>query len=436
MKATTTGRKSILLEDITTRTTDSLDFSDRIVKWELGYGHLIVATPNQVHIFNENYINTPIIIDGRNDVRIISIGKKNFLIVDNNSIWVYTYTGRLHLNPRYSGSQTQVVSLNSNCISLGLDILVIRDYSDQTVIHVFYLIPGANRQDEPLKIKSKNPVTAVSMCRAGGNDDQYLVFIDVNRDLFLTSIVSGTDFPTYKIGTQVLSVMWASESNILVGLHDSCYSVWYCPGEASSDPTLIALTTLTFETSEFGKNISIENFDGSNITFCSSGILYTVGVKIYCEVLHKCVYDNLWDKALKICRLAQNTILWSTLAAIASKKNQLDITEEAYSAALQIDKVNYLQYIKELPQSGPEQMAENSLMNGRITEAEIILLHNKKISEAISFSIRMHRWDRALEIAEKHNIDTDLVLVERKKYLAILNREEMNQNFIQKSKLI
>lgn len=248
LKATTTGRKSILLEDITTRTTDSLDFSDRIVKWELGYGHLIVATPNQVHIFNENYINTPIIIDGRNDVRIISIGKKNFLIVDNNSIWVYTYTGRLHLNPRYSGSQTQVASLNSNCISLGLDILVIRDYSDQTVIHVFYLIPGANRQDEPLKIKSKNPVTAVSMCRAGGSDDQYLVFIDVNRDLFLTSIVSGTDFPTYKIGTQVLSVMWASESNILVGLHDSCYSVWYCPGEASSDPTLIALTTLTFET--------------------------------------------------------------------------------------------------------------------------------------------------------------------------------------------
>lgn len=125
---------------------------------------------------------------------------------------------------------------------------MIRDHSDQSVIHVFYLIPGANRQDEPLKIKSKNPVTAVAMCRAGGSDDQYMVFIDVNRDLFLTSIVSGTDFPTHKIGTQVLSVMWASESNILVGLHDSCYSVWYCPGEASADPTLIALTTLTFET--------------------------------------------------------------------------------------------------------------------------------------------------------------------------------------------
>lgn len=48
-------------------------------------------------------------------------------------------------------------------------------------------------------------------------------------------------------GTQVLSAMWSSETNILVGLHDDCYSIWYCPGEACMDPTVIALTTLTFE---------------------------------------------------------------------------------------------------------------------------------------------------------------------------------------------
>lgn len=41
--------------------------------------------------------------------------------------------------------------------------------------------------------------------------------------------------------------MWASESNILVGLHDACYSVWYCPGEACADPTVISLTTVTFD---------------------------------------------------------------------------------------------------------------------------------------------------------------------------------------------
>lgn len=49
------------------------------------------------------------------------------------------------------------------------------------------------------------------------------------------------------IGTQVLSTMWASESNVLVGLHDASYSIWYCPGEACSDPTVIALTKVIFD---------------------------------------------------------------------------------------------------------------------------------------------------------------------------------------------
>lgn len=76
LKAMTTGRKTITLQDIIARTTDTLDFSERVIKWELGYGHLIVATAHQVHIFNENYINTPIIIDGRTDIKIIVLGKK------------------------------------------------------------------------------------------------------------------------------------------------------------------------------------------------------------------------------------------------------------------------------------------------------------------------------------------------------------------------
>lgn len=76
LKAITTGRRVIVLKDIINGTTDTLDFSDRIIKWELGFGHLVVATSNQIHIFNENYINTPIIIDGRQDVRIIILGKK------------------------------------------------------------------------------------------------------------------------------------------------------------------------------------------------------------------------------------------------------------------------------------------------------------------------------------------------------------------------
>lgn len=121
---------------------------------------------------------------------------------------------------------------------------------------------------------------------------------------------------------------------------------------------------------------------------------------------------------------------------MSSKRNQLEISEEAYSSALQIDKVDYMHFIKGLDDSSPEQMAENSLMNGaRISEAETILLHNKKISEAIRFSIRLHRWERAIEIADKHSTDVELVLRERVKYLKALGSEESHKKYLELNKL-
>ncbi|XP_055709672.1 intraflagellar transport protein 80 homolog [Phlebotomus papatasi] len=435
LKATTLGRKTILLQDIVTKTSDTLEFSDRVIKMSLGYGHLIVTTPNQLHIFNENYINTPVIVDGRTDVHILSLGVKNFVAVDSTSIWIYTYTGRLHLTPKFPGSSAQMGSLTERCISLGTDVLAVKDFSDQAIIYVFDLLPGATRQDEPSIIRCKTPVTQISVCRSGGTDNQYLVFIDIHRDLYVTSLRSGPDFPIFKIGTQVISVMWGSDSNILVGLHDACYTIWYCPGEACADPTLIGLTTLTYDTTEFGRNVTLESFEGCQIGLRSSGALFTVSVKIYCNLLHKFVQDGLWSQAVKVCRLGQTPVLWATLAAMATKKNQLSISEEAYSAALQIDKVHYLQHIKNLPGSSVEQMAENSILSGRQTEAEICLVHNKKIREAILMCIRMHNWERALEIAEKHQTDLEYVIEEREKYLRALNKSEMNPKFLTLTKV-
>lgn len=122
-----------------------------------------------------------------------------------------------------------------------------------------------------------------------------------------------------------------------------------------------------------GKNTVLENFEGSIVTFKSSGALYPIQVNLLCEILHKLLYDDLWAKALNLCRRMQvhkigiftcleyvvflcynndynliikDPILWATLAAISSKKNQLEIAEEAYSSSLQIDKVKYLQHIK------------------------------------------------------------------------------------------
>lgn len=352
-------------------------------------------------------------------------------MVDNVSISIYTYNGRLHLSPpRFSGSQAQVFHLSSKAVlSLGIDVLAVRDFADQSIIHVFDLLPSASRQEDAHQIKHKQQIIEIKLNRAGSAEDQFLVFIDENHDLFLTPINSGREYNLHKIGTQVTAVMWSSECNVLVGLHDSCYSIWYCPGEACNDPSLIALTTLTYDTTEFGKNISLVNFDGLTITLCASGSNFTVATKIYCILIHKLVNENQWEKALKICRMGQSLLLWALLAALSAKRNQHEISEESYASALQIDKVEYMSFLKDLSES--EKMAENALKSSsRFEEAETILLHNRKIDEAIEFCMRLHRWSRALDIAEKNTTDLERVLKEREKYLMALNKMETDKFFI------
>lgn len=182
---------------------------------------------------------------------------------------------------------------------------------------------------------------------------------------------------------------------------------------------------------EFGKNIVIETFEDAIITFRCSGALLPVNVNMYCEILHRTLIESQWQQALKLCRMSQNAYLWATLAAVATRKNQLQISEEAYSAALQIDKVSYLQYIKTLDPSSADYMAENSLMLGRLVEAETILVHNRKYREAIGLCLRMHNWRKALEISQKQETELmELVLQQRKKYLKALGREEWDDLFL------
>lgn len=54
-----------------------------------------------------------------------------------------------------------------------------------------------------------------------------------------------------------------------------------------------------------GKNVVLENFEGSIVTFKSSGALYPIQVNLLCESLHKLINDDLWTKALTLCRRIQ-----------------------------------------------------------------------------------------------------------------------------------
>lgn len=86
--------------------------------------------------------------------------------------------------------------------------------------------------------------------------------------------------------------------------------------------------------------------------------------------------------------------------------------------------------IKELPPSSPEQLAEKCVMMGRLGEAETILTNNKKFSEAVDLLLRLHNYDRALDIAEQNQTGIEHVLSERKRYIEALGRNEFNPKFL------
>lgn len=352
--------------------------------------------------------------------------------MDNSGVWIYSYAGRLHLNPRYPGYQSQLAYLSKDCISLGINLLAIRDSINTQTIHIFDHLPGATRQEVPHTFQSPTPISMLALSRAATPNDQYLALVDESGDLYISSVRSPTEFNARKIGSQVTQLMWASETNILVTLHgdEDSYSVWYCPGEAHLiDTLLVAVTTETKELSELGgsasstrrqanqlQNARFSSFEGSLVTLRKGIVL---SVNMYAELLHRFVHENQWTQCLKICRMAQNVCLWGTLAAMACSKGFVDVAEEAFAAIPEVDKVEYLKTIREKRKDsdGGLGQIQANILNGRVVEAETQMINSRHLEDAIRLQCAMFNFPRALKVAEdKLPAMKDLVEDQKNKY--------------------
>lgn len=67
---------------------------------------------------------------------------RNFLIADNLSVSIFTYTGRLQLMPKYTGLNLQLSNLREKTVSLGPFYLAIRNMTEEgsTFIPADFLI--------------------------------------------------------------------------------------------------------------------------------------------------------------------------------------------------------------------------------------------------------------------------------------------------------
>merc|ERR1719321_591935 len=108
----------------------------------------------------------------------------------------------------------------------------------------------------------------------------------------------------------------------------------------------------------------------------------------------------------------------------------LDTVETALAAIEEVDKVQFVGHIKDLPDE-VLRSAEMALFCKRPDEALNTLLQNGRIYRAIKMTIRLHRWTEALELAVKHKTHVDTVLAYRQRHLEQMKVAETNKQFIE-----
>ncbi|KAM4659438.1 intraflagellar transport protein 80 homolog isoform 4-T4 [Amazona ochrocephala] len=423
-------RRTMEVHNVINDAVDLLEFRDRVIKASLNYGHLVVSTSLQCYVFSVKNWNTPLIFDLKEGtVSLILQAERHFLLVDGAGLYLYSYEGRLISSPKYPGMRTDILSAQT--VSLSNDTLAVKDKADEKVIYIFEALSGKPLGDgKPLTHKTE--IVEIALDQKGLTSERKIAFIDKNRDLYITSVKRfGKEQKIVKIGTMVQTLAWNDTSNILCGIQDTRFTVWYYPNTVYVDKDLLPKTLYENETSEFSKNPQIVRFIGNLITIRrADGSLIHLNISPYPAILHEYVSSSKWEDAVRLCRFAKDQTMWTCLAAMAVANKEMATAEIAYASIGKIDKVQYINSIKDLP-SKESRMAQMLLFSGNSQEAETLLLQTGLIYQAIQVNINLYNWDRALELAVKHKTHVDTVLAYRQKFLEDFGRKETNKRFLQ-----
>jgi len=421
--------KHIFVRDVLSEAKENLDFRDRVVKFALAFNHLVVTTPAQCYIYSTQNWNTPMIFDLKSgSVSLIMLAEKHFLLVDDSSFQVYSYEGRLISTPRYNGMRPDL--MNEQIVTTSNDTIVIRDRNDEKALYIFEALNGKPVGDGK-PVKHPVEIVEISLNQEGSSTNRQLTIIDKNRDLYLRAIRHFGAERVVKLTTMVSSMRWNDTCNILATISDHRLSVWYHPSIAYIDQDLVRKTKTIGEQGEFGKDVHIMRFVN---TYCTmrrgDGAMCSSSVSPHPAFLHKYVNEGKWDEALRLCRFVKEDSLWACLAGMAASHKELSTAEIAYAAIEEVEKVQYINFIKEIPT--PEgRNAAMAIFCGQTQDAEAILLQSGLIYRAIQMYLDVYNWDRALEIAVKHKTHVDTVLGFRERYMKKCNKKEQNKKFLQ-----
>merc|ERR1711907_596194 len=271
-------------------------------------------------------------------------------------------------------------------------------------------------------------VTEIALDQYGLGSERKLAVLDRNHDLYLTPIHRQH---LVKIGNMVDSFLWHTKTGMLAASMDGQLCTWYYPNVVYVDTDLITKTRCLKDGASFGKNPQLVKFDDTHITIRrSDGALISTSVSPFPHLLYEYMQAAQWDAATKLCRFVKDQKIWACLAAMAINGQMLDTAEIAFAAIDEVDKLQYVLHIKDIP-SSEGRAAELALFRRRPEEAEQILLQAGLYYRAIKVNIRLFNWERALDLAKRHGVHIDTVCAYRQKYLQTFDKRERSKLFLE-----
>ncbi|XP_048658820.1 intraflagellar transport protein 80 homolog [Marmota marmota marmota] len=402
---TLTKRRTMQVRNVLNDAVDLLEFRDRVIKASLNYAHLVVSTSLQCYVFSTKNWNTPLIFDLKEGTVSLILQAESLMRI-------------MIILPKFTNKNANI----KHHVML---------YLFFQVIFLFEASTGKPLGDGKL-LSHKNEILEIALDQKGLTNDRKIAFIDKNRDLYITSVKRfGKEEQIIKLGTMVHTLAWCDTCNILCGLQDTRFTVWYYPNTVYVDRDILPKTLYERDASEFNKNPHIVSFVGNQVTIRrADGSLVHISISPYPAILHEYVSSSKWEDAVRLCRFVKEQTMWACLAAMAVANRDMTTAEIAYAAIGEIDKVQYINSIKDLP-SKESKMAHILMFSGNIQEAEIILLQAGLIYQAIQININLYNWERALELAVKYKTHVDTVLAYRQKFLETFGKQETNKRYLQ-----
>eukprot|EP00831_Metopus_contortus_P042803 TRINITY_DN341_c0_g2_i4.p1 TRINITY_DN341_c0_g2~~TRINITY_DN341_c0_g2_i4.p1 ORF type:complete len:191 (-),score=31.15 TRINITY_DN341_c0_g2_i4:27-599(-) len=177
--------------------------------------------------------------------------------------------------------------------------------------------------------------------------ERKVAFRDTNKDLFISPVHKPE---IVKIAAMADTFFWNEHYDILASIADGRLITWLYPNGIYIDPDLLEKAKMVKPVPDIGKYPQIICFTGSLIQLCRfDGALTTLTTLSHVSLLHDLYEKKKWDKAITLCRFAKESSLWACLAIMSINARELNSTEIALAAVDEVDKVQYINYVKDLP---------------------------------------------------------------------------------------